>query len=140
MYRETDAVTALAQYGLGRKGIALCENGEIWPIEDMFKQTEKTRFIIDFPDETPEPEKAVVVPDAETSLSDPFSRLAARGGVIHDAPVHRKRGKPTNTEKAVIEERILKAWNGERSIQDVVRMTGYDYRTVRKYIPETVNG
>lgn len=139
MYKETDAVTAFMQYKMGGNGIMLHENGEIWPMAEAFKQFDNARFIVDFPEEKKEPEKAVAVPDAETPLDDPFSRIAARGGTIHDTP-HRKRGKPTNAEKAVIEERILKAWNGERSIQDVVRMTGYDYRTVRKYLPETVNG
>lgn len=140
MYKETDAVTAFMQYKMGGKGYVLHDNGEIWPFKDSFKQFDNARFIVDFPEEKKEPETAVVVPEAETPLDDPFSRIAARGGVIHDTPVHHKRGKPTKAEMAVIERTILKAWNGEHSIQDVVRMTGYDYRTVRKYLPETVNG
>ena len=63
MYKETDAVTAFMQYKMGGKGYILHDNGEIWPFKDSFKQFDAARFIVDFPDE---PEKAVVVPEAET--------------------------------------------------------------------------
>ena len=34
------------------------------------------------------------------------------------------------------EEKILKAWNrGERTLKEVMKITGYSYPTVRKYIP-----
>lgn len=107
MYKETDAVTAFMQYKMGGKGYILHDNA---------------RFIVDFPDEKPEPETAVVVPKAETP---------------ENGPVHRKRGKPTEAEKKNIEQRILAAWNrGERNVGEIVRITGYDYRTVVKYIPD----
>lgn len=125
MYKETDAVTAFMQYKMGGKGYILHDNGEIWPFKDSFKQFDNARFIVDFPDEKPEPETAVVVPKAETP---------------ENGPVHRKRGKPTEAEKKNIEQAILKAWAGEKSISEVVKITGYDYRTVRKYLPETING
>ena len=130
MYKETDAVTAFMQYKMGGKGYILHDNGEIWPFKDSFKQFDNARFIVDFPDEKPEPEKAVVVPEVET----PEDNLE----VV--TPEKRRRGKPTEEEKHKIEQRILQAWNGDRSIMDVVKETGYDYRTVRKYLPETVNG
>ena len=39
------------------------------------------------------------------------------------------------------EQEILKAWNGgERSIKEIMEITGAAYSTVRKYIPETAKG
>lgn len=39
------------------------------------------------------------------------------------------------------EQLILKAWNGgERTIKEIMEVTGCSYATVRKYIPTTVNG
>lgn len=36
---------------------------------------------------------------------------------------------------------ILKAWaGGERTIDEVVKMTKYTYKQVRRYLPETKNG
>lgn len=121
MYRETDAVTALAQYGLGRNGIALCENGEVWPIDDMFKQIAKTRFIIDFQEEKPEPETAVAVPLAEMP------------------EVKHRVGKRKADGQA--EKEILEAWKGgDRSIKEIMEITGYSYPTMRKYIPINEKG
>ena len=39
------------------------------------------------------------------------------------------------------EQRVLKAWNrGERTIKEIVEITGLSYPTVRKYIPESPAG
>jgi hypothetical protein len=86
----------------------------------MFKQTETTRFIVDFPDE-PEPEKAVVVPEAETPEAK-----------------HRL-GKRKADGQA--EKEILEAWKGgDRSTKEIMEITGYSYPTVRKYIPINEKG
>ena len=40
-----------------------------------------------------------------------------------------------------IEEAVLKAWNrGERSITQIMELSGCSYKQVRKYIPETKEG
>lgn len=121
MYKETDAVTAFMQYKIGGKGYILHDNGEIWPFKDSFKQFDNARFIVDFPDETPEPEKAVAVPEAETPESK-----------------HRL-GKRKADGQA--EKEILEAWKGgDRSIKEIMEITGYSYPTVRKYIPINEKG
>ena len=52
--------------------------------------------------------------------------------VKHDYPEKR-------SNKA--EDEILKAWNGgERSIKEIMEITGRSYGTVRKYIPVNENG
>ena len=39
------------------------------------------------------------------------------------------------------EQKVLKAWNrGERTIKEVMEITGLSYPTVRKYLPATPNG
>ena len=39
------------------------------------------------------------------------------------------------------EQKVLAAWNGgERTIKEIMEMTGFSYPTVRKYIPVSVNG
>ena len=39
------------------------------------------------------------------------------------------------------EQKVLAAWNGgERTIEEIMEMTGFSYPTVRKYIPVSVNG
>lgn len=50
----------------------------------------------------------------------------------------RTAAEPTSTSK---EQEILKAWNGgERSIKEIMEITGASYPTVRKYIPENPEG
>lgn len=39
------------------------------------------------------------------------------------------------------EQKVLAAWNGgERTIKEIMELTGLSYPTVRKYIPVSVNG
>ena len=123
MYKEVSLMEAFKARHSGRKGFVIFQaTGNISTLEEIFPMLDECLFIADLPDDKPEPETAVVVPEAETPES---------------GPVHRKRGKPTEAEKKNIEQRILAAWNrGERNVGDVVRITGYDYRTVVKYIPD----
>lgn len=47
------------------------------------------------------------------------------------APGTKNNGRPSN------EERVLKAWNrGERTVDEIVKLTGLTKQTVLKYIPE----
>ena len=56
--------------------------------------------------------------------------------VLLKEPPKRRRRSP-----AEIEEAVLKAWNrGERSITQIMEMSGCSYKQVRKYIPETKEG
>ena len=58
--------------------------------------------------------------------------------IVDDGPVR----KNWNEKKASKnEEKVLKAWNrGERSIKEVMEITGLSYPTVRKYLPESAMG
>ena len=56
--------------------------------------------------------------------------------VLLKEPPKRRRRSP-----AEIEEAVLKAWNrGERSITQIMELSGCSYKQVRKYIPETKEG
>ena len=49
---------------------------------------------------------------------------------------HAKKKHGTSTEQEVLE-----AWKGgERSIKEIMQITGKSYQTVRRYIPESKNG
>lgn len=123
MFKEVMISQALAARLDGRKGYAIHQNGNVVPLEEVFPSLEGTRFIIDV-EEAKAPK--VEVPES---------------GMKAETPEKRKTGRPTEADQAKMEEKILKAWNrGERNISEICRITGINYRTVRKYIPETVNG
>ena len=55
-----------------------------------------------------------------------------------DGPVRKNWNEKRASEN---EEKVLKAWNrGERSIKEVMEITGLSYPTVRKYLPESAMG
>lgn len=129
MLREENLVTALMAYKQGRSGFVLDpETMEVKSFEDVFQNLTRNRYMIDWKDQ---PEKKTE--PAEEPAEDPEEEPAA-------APPaeKKKRGKP-ETGKA--EELILKAWGrGEHSISEIMRMTGYSYQTVRRYIPISPKG
>ena len=46
-----------------------------------------------------------------------------------------------NPHNSTTEEKVLKAWNrGEKTIKQVMEITGFSYPTVRRYIPVTPEG
>ena len=54
-------------------------------------------------------------------------------------PQTKKRQQVRNYSET--EQKVLAAWNGgERTIKEIMEMTGFSYPTVRKYIPVSVNG
>lgn len=109
MYRETDAATAFTMARLGGKGIVVFEDGETKPMAEAFKQFDRMRFVVDFDEGQ---EKAVAVPKAETP----------------EAP--RKRRTQEELKAA-----IIKAYDGgNRTITEVMNMTGCTYATVKRYI------
>lgn len=58
--------------------------------------------------------------------------------VLPEAPAKPRRKRRTQEE---IEAAVMKAWNrGERSIEQIMEMTGCSYKQVREYIPETKEG
>lgn len=129
MLREEDIVTALMAYKQGRSGFVLDpETMEVKSFEDVFQNLTRNRYMIDWKDQPEEKQEPAEAPD-----EDPEEEPAA-------APPaeKKKRGKP-ETGKA--EELILKAWGrGEHSISEIMRMTGYSYQTVRRYIPISPKG
>ena len=131
MYKETDAVTAFMQYKMGGKGYILHDNGEIWPFKDSFKQFDNARFIVDFPEEMKEPVTSGYIVPAEAETPEPASFTVA---VTAETPEAKHRlGKRKADGQA--EKEILEAWKGgDRSIKEIMEITGYSYPTVRKYI------
>lgn len=134
MYYEVNLIEAIMAHNNGKEGIVLQENSPLandpvaHTFADLFDGMKDMRFLIDDTDlerTKDDPVPAVEIPEAKMEIVTPEKR---------------KRGKPSEAEQHNIEQRILQAWNGDRSIMDVVKATGYDYRTVRKYLPETVNG
>lgn len=83
------------------------------------------------------------ITDEETKKKEDGSSeggSAERGEAEGRKPRTKKRtaAEPTSTSK---EQEILKAWNGgERSIKEIMEITGASYPTVRKYIPENPEG
>ena len=56
-----------------------------------------------------------------------------------EEPQTKKRQQVRNYSET--EQKVLAAWNGgERTIKEIMEMTGFSYPTVRKYIPVSVNG
>ncbi len=139
MYKETDAVTAFMQYKMGGKGYILHDNGEIWPFKDSFKQFDNARFIVDFPDEKPEPEKAVVVPEVEIPEAALQIETPEKVRKKPGPKPGQKRKMPAKYDTEV-EQKVLKAWAGEKSISEVCAITGYSETVVRRYLPVNVNG
>ena len=124
MYKEVSITAAFNARHNGLSGYVIFpDTGNTSRLEEIFPSLEGCRFVVDM--DAPAPVPAVEIPEAKMEIVTPEKR---------------KRGKPTEAEQHNIEQRILQAWNGDRSIMDVVKATGYDYRTVRKYLPETVNG
>lgn len=129
MLREEDIVTALMAYKQGRSGFVLDpETMEVKSFEDVFQSLTRNRYMIDWKDQPEEKQEPAEEP-AEDHEEEPAAEPPAE---------KKKRGKP-ETGKA--EELILKAWGrGERSISEIMRMTGYSYQTVRRYIPISPKG
>ena len=128
MYYEVNLIEAIMAHHEGKHGFVIRDDNLAIQLSDALKEIDEYRFIIDDTDlertkDDPVPE--VEIPEAKMEIVTPEKR---------------KRGKPSEAEQHNIEQRIRQAWNGDRSIMDVVKATGYDYRTVRKYLPETVNG
>lgn len=81
-------------------------------------------------------------------VANPLSDLLTGSRILIDeeekATVKRKGpGKEIDSKKDHYdkEQMILKAWNGgERTIKEIMEITGFSYPTVRKYIPTTING
>lgn len=130
MYYEVNLIEAIMAHHNKKKGFVITQGEVGVPFESAFEELLKCRFIVD----DPEIERTKAHPVAVPAVEIPEAKME----IV--TPEKRKRGKPSEAEQHNIEQRILQAWNGDRSIMDVVKATGYDYRTVRKYLPETVNG
>lgn len=120
MYYEVNLIEAIMAHHNKKKGFVITHD-EVWvPFESAFEELLKCRFIVDDPEiertkAHPVAVPAVEIPEAKMEIETP------------EKPEKRKRGKPSEAEQ-------------HNSIMDVVKAIGYDYRTVRKYLPETVNG
>ena len=130
MYYEVNLIEAIMAHHNKKKGFVITQGEVGVPFESAFEELLKCRFIVD----DPEIERTKAHPVEVPAVEIPEAKME----IV--TPEKRKRGKPSEAEQHNIEQRILQAWNGDRSIMDVVKATGYDYRTVRKYLPETVNG
>jgi len=118
MLKEVNLIDALLGVIEGGKVFIISRSFNfICPLEEYM---EDMRFLIDeIPAAVEEPEPAAV----EEKEQEP----------------HGGREKKKRTESR--EQDILKAWNGgERSIKEIMEITGASYSTVRKYIPQNPEG
>lgn len=142
MLREEDIVTALMAYRQGRDGFVIDpETREVKTFYEVFRDLIKNHYLIDWKDQPEEKQEPAEEPaEEEQKVTDPFERFEKSGqSSPFSKPEPKKRGgKP---EKGQAEELILKAWGrGEHSISEIMRMTGYSYKTVRRYIPISPKG
>ena len=130
MLREEDIVTALMAYRQGRDGFVIDpETMEVKTFYEVFRDLIKNRYMIDWKDQPEEKQEP-----AEEPAEDPKEEPAA-------APMAKTKKRGGKPEAGKAEELILKAWGrGERSISEIMRMTGYSYQTVRRYIPISPKG
>ena len=97
-------------------------------LADLIGQDVKIHILIeDDPEETEETEETEEEPEEADEEDDP------------EEPQTKKRQQVRNYSET--EQKVLAAWNGgERTIKEIMEMTGFSYPTVRKYIPVSVNG
>lgn len=124
MLREINPEEAFRLAWTGKSVLAV--NVEDPQLSDWVWFSEKLRscrFLIEEEAEPEEPEEPEEDQDPEdVLLKEPLPK--------------RRRRSP-----AEIEEAVLKAWNrGERSITQIMELSGCSYKQVRKYIPETKEG
>ena len=134
MYYEVNLIEAIMAHHEGKKGFVIREEEgtlELARLDGTFGLFDNMRFIIDDTElertrDDPVPE--VEIPEAKMDIETP------------EKP-KRKYGRMTDAERETAKQKILKAWaGGDHTIQQICEMTGYNYRTVRQYIPVTVNG
>ena len=137
MYYEVNLIEAIMAHHKGKEGIVLQKNSLLTnsPVArtfaELFDGMKDMRFLIDDTDlerTKDDPVPAVEIPEAKMEIETP------------EKP-KRKYGRMTDAERETAKQKILKAWaGGDHTIQQICEMTGYNYRTVRQYIPVTVNG
>ena len=112
MLREIPMAEAL-KHLMEKSKIIVLDGDRVRPIEDVLSGL---RFLID---EKPKQKKMTEKTEKE--------------------PDPEKEEKKKSTESR--EQEILAAWNGgQRSIKEIMEMTGASYATVRKYIPVSSKG
>ena len=133
MYYEVNLIEAIMAHHNKKKGFVITQGEVGVPFESAFEELLKCRFIVDDPEiertkAHPVEVPAVEIPEAKMEIETP------------EKP-KRKYGRMTDAERETAKQKILKAWaGGDHTIQQICEMTGYNYRTVRQYIPVTVNG
>ena len=99
-------------------------------LADLIGQDVRIHILIEDEDEEAEEldEEQEEEPEEETGEEDD-----------PEEPQMKKRQQVRNYSET--EQKVLAAWNGgERTIKEIMEMTGFSYPTVRKYIPVSVNG
>lgn len=126
MYREIGLIEGLELFLAGEDVLLLDPaEGMVVKVDDVLEQF---RVIADFADEDPEE-----APEEEPE-EEPEDEPA-------EAPEQETKPRRPRRTRAEIEAAVIKAWNrGERTIPEIMGLTGCTYRTVRKYIPETSEG
>ena len=127
MYKEVSITAAFNARHNGLSGYVIFpDTGNTSKLEEIFPSLDGCRFVVDMDAPAPVPE--VEIPEAKMDIETP------------EKP-KRKYGRMTDAERETAKQKILKAWaGGDHTIQQICEMTGYNYRTVRQYIPVTVNG
>lgn len=135
------------------EGIELALEGkEVWAVDidgtastvNMTKYVELIkglRFLIDPPADTAATKMRKNLPKPETPEEQKIVTDDPTPPPLPEAPKKKKRGRKPGWNDGEAEQAILKAWaGGDRKIKEIMEITGYSYKTVRKYIPETPAG
>ena len=121
MLREVDISLAVVKDRYGETALVLYQDR----VMTLKEALAGMRFLIDEPDPDPEEEE-------EEKKADKAEQKEEKAKQKEEKPKQRT---------ASMEQEILKAWNGgDRSIKDIMAITGASYSTVRKYIPANKNG
>ena len=153
MIRECNLEQAVCLAAKGKRVIGLdILTSTIVDVNIAVQELKKLRFLVDEDDlSDPIPERteeaAEAVPeDGTDKITEPQAETDAKADEVTERKPeggeHKKtRGGRRNTSKEQREQEILRAWKGgERTIKEIMEITGYSYGTVTKYIPRTAEG
>ena len=152
MYYEVNLIEAIMAHHNGKIGIYIKKSDDVIPslvddnerynigrLKDFIEELEQFRFIIDDTEleriqEDPKPVPEVETPEDNLEVVTPEKPRKKPG-----PKPGQKRNMPAKYDTEA-EQKILKAWAGEKSISEVCAITGYSERVVRRCLPINENG
>ena len=135
MYYEVNLIEAIMAHHEGKHGFVIRDDNLAIQLSDALKEIDEYRFIIDDTElertkDDPVPE--IEIPEAKLNIETPERKKPGP-----KPGSHRRSVQKYDTE---VEQKVLKAWAGEKTIQQVCDITGYSKTVVQRYLPRTVNG